>query len=89
MATLSIRVPDELIERMDDHPEINWSAVIRQHIVDELDTQADRDLAKAVLASERVSQSVSREAVADRDTSTVIREWRDRRCGNESTSNES
>ena len=89
MATVSVRVPDELKERMDDHPEINWSAVIRQHIVDELETQANRDLAKAVLASERVSQSVSREAVADLDTSTVIREWRDRRYGKESTSNES
>jgi hypothetical protein len=30
MPNVTIRVPDDLKEEMDDHPEINWSEVARR-----------------------------------------------------------
>ncbi len=30
MATLTVSIPDELKRRMDKHPEINWSAFLRE-----------------------------------------------------------
>lgn len=81
MATVSVRVPDELKERMEDHPTVNWSAVIRQHIRDELEQQAHRSLATAVAKSERLSATIDPEEVAEQNTAEVIRDWRDRRYG--------
>lgn len=81
MPTVSVRVPDELKERMDDHPEINWSALLREYIAAELEAREARDLAHAVAVSERISESVDAESVRDQDTTAVVREWRDRRYG--------
>jgi len=30
MATLTVSIPDELKKRMDEHPEINWSAFLKE-----------------------------------------------------------
>lgn len=81
MATVSVRVPDELKERMEEHETVNWSAVIRQHIREELEEQAHRSLATAVAKSERLSATIDPDEVADQNTAEVIREWRDRRYG--------
>lgn len=81
MATVSVRVPDELKERMDELDEINWSAVLREHIKGVLDNRRDRDLAHAVLTSERLSQDIDPSTVTEQDTTEVIRQWRSNRFG--------
>lgn len=81
MATISVRVPDELKARMDEHAEINWSAVVREHLAETLDEQRERRLARAVLTSERLSGAIDPEDVRDQDTTGIVREWRDRRYG--------
>jgi ketosteroid isomerase-like protein len=81
MATVSVRVPDELKAQMEEHPTVNWSAVLREHIRRELVEREERSLAKAVAKSERLSATVDPDEVADVNTADVIREWRDRRYG--------
>jgi hypothetical protein len=58
MATVSFCIPDELKEKMDEHDEINWGAVLRSNIEDELDRLESRDVAHAVAASERLSGEI-------------------------------
>ena len=38
MPTITVSVDDDLKERMDNHPEINWSEVTRQAIEEKIDT---------------------------------------------------
>ena len=83
MATVSLRVPDGLKERMDEHGEINWSAVIRSHLEDELTQLESRNIGHAVAVSERLSSVVDDPAIAEQNTAETIREWRDRRYGGE------
>lgn len=81
MAIVSVRVPDDLKERMDELDDVNWSAVIRAHIREELDERGERGLAKAVATSERLSAAIDPDDVEDLDSSERIRAWRDRRSG--------
>lgn len=81
MATVSVRVPDDLKRRMEELDAVNWSAVIREHIRDELGEREERSLARAVAASERLSAAIDPADVADLNTADDIREWRDRRSG--------
>lgn len=81
MATVSVRVPDELKARMEEHPSINWSAVLREYIRRELDEREGRRLARAVASNERLRARIEPEEVADQNTAELIREWRDRRYG--------
>lgn len=81
MATVSFRVPDDLKARMDEHPEVNWSAVLREQIARELDELGERNLARAVLVSEHLSAAVDPAAAEEADVAGAVREWRDRRYG--------
>ncbi|PSP77329.1 hypothetical protein BRC81_10140 [Halobacteriales archaeon QS_1_68_20] len=81
MSTVSFRVPDELRERMEEHDEVNWSEVLREHLRRELDELEGRDVARAVAASERLSDAIDPGEVADRNSADLIREWRGRRYG--------
>lgn len=81
MPTVSIRVDEDLKRRMDRHREINWSAELRQHIDSVLTEKNERDLARAVLISERLSHAVDPEEVQDHDSTEMIREWRESRYG--------
>ena len=81
MATVSVRVPDELKERMDAQETVNWSAVIRAHIREELADREDRRLASAVATSERLSADIDPADVEQLNTADRIREFRDRRHG--------
>lgn len=81
MATVSVRVPEELKQEMEAHEDVNWSAVIREHIREELEERDDRNLASAVATSERLSAAIDEATVADQNTAERIREWRDRRYG--------
>lgn len=77
MATVSVRVPDELKAKMEEHDDVNWSAVLRRYIEAEIDDLESRNLAHAVATSERLSAAIDEEAVADENTATLIREFRD------------
>lgn len=81
MPTVTVRVDDETKDQMEEYPEINWSAVLRERISEVLEKQEDRDLAQAVLLSERISQSIDPDDAADWDSTAEIRKWRDERNG--------
>jgi len=38
MPSITVNVDDDLKDRMDEHPEINWSEVTRQAIQDKIET---------------------------------------------------
>jgi predicted DNA-binding protein len=84
MATVSLRVPDELKEKMDEHDEINWSAILRARLEDEIEQLEARSIAHAVATSERLSDAIDPTDVQDDNTAEVIRAWRDERYGGDS-----
>lgn len=73
MPTVSVRVDEETKRRMDEL-NVNWSAILREHIDDRLEKSEDRDLAQAVLLTERTRRSVD-----DWTSTDEIRRWRDER----------
>ena len=79
MATVSLRVSDDLKEKMDEHGEINWSAVIRANIEEEIERLESRSIGHAVATSERLSDELDEGEVKDENTAETIREWRDKR----------
>lgn len=83
MGTVSFRVPDEVKERMEEHTEVNWSAVLRGYIEEELQELEARDLAHAVATSERLSGEIDPERVASTNSAETVREFRERRYGEE------
>jgi predicted DNA-binding protein len=85
MGSVSFRVPDEVKERMEAHDEVNWSAVLREHIEEELDSLESRNIAHAVATSERLSGAIDADEVAATNTAETIREFRDARYGEERT----
>ncbi|PSQ21146.1 hypothetical protein BRD04_07100 [Halobacteriales archaeon QS_9_67_17] len=84
MATVSLRVPDALKRKMDEHGEINWSAVIRANIEEEIDQLESRSIGHAVATSERLSGQIDGEEMQNENTAETIREWRDERHGMDS-----
>lgn len=84
MATVSIRVPEDVKERMKAYEGINWSAILRDEIEEHLSRLESRNMAHAVATSERLSQQIDADEVADRNTAEVVRRWRDDRYGEES-----
>ncbi|MEM4780271.1 MAG: hypothetical protein QXG03_01705 [Halalkalicoccus sp.] len=83
MATVSVRIPDRMKEKMDQFPEVNWSAVLRNQLEAELDRREGRDIARAVLVSERLSNSVDPDSLGEYDSAETIRTYRDSRHGPE------
>lgn len=81
MATVSVRVSDELKARMEEHPSVNWSAILREHIRRELDERESRQLARAVATNEQLRARIDPEEVAEQNSAELIREWRDHRYG--------
>jgi len=79
MATVSLRVSDDLKKKMDEHGEINWSAVIRANIEEEIERLESRSIGHAVATSERLSNEIDEGEVKDENTAETIREWRDKR----------
>lgn len=82
MPTISVRVDDETKERMEGLETVNWSAVLRGRIEEVLTEHesgsADRDLARAVLITERVYRSVAPEDTGEWDSAEQIRRDRER-----------
>ena len=83
MGSVSFRVPDEVKKRMEEHDEVNWSAVLRDHIEEELQDMESRNIAHAVATSERLSSAIDPEEVAATNTAEAIRTFRDTRYGEE------
>lgn len=81
MATVSFRVPDEVKAQMDAHDDVNWSAVLRGYIEEELQELTSRKTAHAVATSERLSSAIDAEEVAATNTAETIRAFRDTRFG--------
>jgi len=81
MGTVSFRVPDEVKKRMENYDEVNWSAVLREHIKSELAELESRDVARAVATSERLSSTIDVEKVSTMNSAETIREFRDTRYG--------
>ena len=77
MGSVSFRVPDEVKARMEEHDEVNWSAVLRDHIKEELQSLESRNIAHAVATSERLSSAIDADKVASTNTAEQIREFRD------------
>jgi hypothetical protein len=68
---------------MEEHDEVNWSAVLRDHIEGELESLESRNIAHAVATSERLSSAIDADEVATTNTADTIREFRDTRYGAE------
>jgi hypothetical protein len=83
MGSISFRVPEDVKARMEDHDEVNWSAVLRDHIEEELQNLESRNIAHAVATSERLSSAINAEEVATTNTAEQIREFRDTRYSEE------
>ena len=81
MATVSLRVPDDLKKKMDEHGEINWSAVIRANIEEEIERLESRGIGRAVATSERLSNEIGEEEAKGENTAETTREWQDERYG--------
>ncbi|PSQ28350.1 hypothetical protein BRD03_03110 [Halobacteriales archaeon QS_9_68_17] len=84
MATVSLRVSDDLKKKMDEHDEVNWSAVIRANIEEEIVRLESRSIGHAVATSERLSNQIDKGEIKDENTAETIREWRDERYGSNS-----
>jgi len=83
MGSVSFRVPDEVKSRMEEHDEVNWSAVLRDHIEEELQRLESKNIAHAVATSERLSGAIDADEVATTNTAERIREFRDARYSEE------
>ena len=75
MTTISVRIDNDLKKKMDSHPDINWSGVIRAAIHEKTDQNKDRDLVQAIIITERLR----RKSKSGWDSTKVIREWRQKR----------
>ncbi|MBI2044409.1 hypothetical protein HYT24_03530 [Candidatus Pacearchaeota archaeon] len=80
--TISVRIDRNLRERMRSHEEINWSAVLRRAIIENLEDKEKEkiDLEKRREAAKMMDE-IRKSGVFDggRDSTSIIREWRDRR----------
>jgi Arc/MetJ-type ribon-helix-helix transcriptional regulator len=75
MTNISVRIDPELKEKMDKFKDLNWSAVIRNAIKKRIETETERNLAKAVLINERIIKK----APKDFNSSDIIRRFREER----------
>ncbi|MBS7247075.1 MAG: DUF6290 family protein [Candidatus Jordarchaeales archaeon] len=77
MTVISVRVSDDVKKRMERLKHINWSEVIRKAIMEVLEEEEERNLARAVLLNEKVRKKAPREW----NSVEVIRYWREHRYG--------
>lgn len=75
MANISVRVDEELKKEMEQMKHVNWSEVIRKAIQEYVTQKEQKNLAKAVLLTERIRKI----APEGYDSTRTIREWREKR----------
>ncbi|MHA2251951.1 MAG: hypothetical protein ACXAD7_16425 [Candidatus Kariarchaeaceae archaeon] len=71
---VSLRVSEELKNEMDKFTWINWSDILRTAIKDTVEKQDVKNIANAVLITERLR----RKAPDEVNTTEIIRSWRNR-----------
>jgi len=79
MSMISVRVPDELKQRMEEHPDVNWSQLVREKLTEALESREEKQLSQALLISEQLSDEVDLDEVRGQNAAERIREVRDRR----------
>ncbi|MEM2902539.1 MAG: hypothetical protein QXO32_07425 [Candidatus Bathyarchaeia archaeon] len=72
MATLTVRIDEELRRKMKALSYVNWSDVVREAIKRKVREEERRDLAEAVLLNEQLR----RKPPEGWNAAKVIREWR-------------
>jgi len=77
---ISLRIDNELRKKMRSHEEVNWSAVLRRAIIENLENKERVDLEKRKRASEEMDK-IRKSGVFDggKDSTLIIREWRNKR----------
>jgi len=77
---ISLRIDENLRNKMKTHEEVNWSAVLRRAIIENLENREKVDFEKRKRASEDMDK-LRKLRVFDgkRDSTSIIREWRDKR----------
>jgi hypothetical protein len=78
--TVSVRVDKNLHNQMKLHEEINWSAVLRKSIVEQLEAAEHIDTIRAKHAAEGMDR-LRKTSIFDkgRPSLEIIREWREKR----------
>lgn len=77
VTVISVRVSDDVKKRMERLKHINWSEVIRKAIMEVLEEEEERSLARAVLLNEKVRKK----APEGWSSVEVVRYWREHRYG--------
>ena len=77
---ISLRVSKDVKGKMEMHEEINWSAVLRRAILENLENKEKIDLEKRKKASEGIDK-IRKSGVFDggKKSRLIIREWRNKR----------
>ena len=78
--TVSVRINKELREKMRVHDEINWSAVLRRAITENLKNKETIDFGKMKNASEEIDK-IRKSGIfgKGKEGTLIIREWRNKR----------
>ena len=78
--TVSVRIGEDIRNQMRMHDEVNWSAVIRNSVVEKLDDLESIDSERAEKATQLLNE-LRKSKVFDKGKSgaEIIREWRDKR----------
>jgi Arc/MetJ-type ribon-helix-helix transcriptional regulator len=71
MKIITVKVDEELRERMKRLRYVNWSEVIRESIRKKIEEEDGRNIAEAVLLNERLRKA----APEGWDSAKLIREW--------------
>ncbi|GEM_PF-2104031 len=78
--TISLRIEKALHAQMKRHEELNWSAILRKAIVEELDKTHIVNIPKARAAFKSIVELSKKMNIhKGKSTTEIIREWRDKR----------
>jgi hypothetical protein len=77
MSIITVRVDEETKKKMSRMRQVNWSSVLREAINRKIREESNRDLARAVL----VTDKVRKKAPPNWSSTEVIRYWREHRYG--------
>ena len=77
---ISLRIDENLRNKMKTHEEVNWSAVLRRAIIENLENRKKVNFQKRKEAFEMMDRLRKKRAFdGEKDSTLIIREWRDKR----------
>lgn len=76
---VSLRIDENIHSRMKLHDEINWSAVLRNFVVNKLDELESINFERAKRAAKLIDSLRKSTKVKGKSTTEIIREWREKR----------